>query len=101
MIIYNVTTKIHHSIADEWLQWVKEIHSKDILNTECFTDFKILKLLETDEVEGPTYAVQYHAESKALYNRYIEKFSVEMRNAAFAKWGDKFLSFRSVMQIVD
>ena len=101
MIIYNVTTKVHNSIADEWLQWVKDIHTKDILNTGCFNDFKIVKLLETDETEGPTYAIQYHAESKALYNRYIEKFSVEMRNAAFTKWGDKFLSFKSVMQIVD
>ena len=101
MIIYNVTTKVHNSIADEWLQWVKDIHTKDILNTGCFNDFKIVKLLETDETEGPTYAIQYHAESKALYNRYIENFSVEMRNAAFTKWGDKFLSFKSVMQIVD
>jgi hypothetical protein len=101
MIIYNVTTKVHNSIADEWLQWVKDVHVKDILNTGCFTDFKIVKLLETDETEGPTYAVQFYAESKALYNRYIEKFSTQMRNAAFSKWGDKFLSFRSVMQIVD
>lgn len=101
MIIYNVTTKVHNSIADEWFQWVKEVHVKDILNTECFNKFTIVKLLETDDTEGPTYAVQYHAESKALYNRYIEKYSIEMRNKAFAKWGDKFLSFRSVMQIVD
>jgi hypothetical protein len=101
MIIYNVTTKVHNSIADEWLQWVKDVHVKDILNTGCFNDYKIVQLLETDETEGPTYAVQYHTESKALYNRYIEKFSAEMRNTAFAKWGDKFLSFRSVMQIVD
>ena len=101
MIIYNVTTKVHSSIADDWLQWVKEEHVKDILNTECFNNFTIVKLLETDETEGPTYAVQFHAESKSLYNRYIEKFAAEMRNKAFAKWGDKFLSFRSVMQIVD
>ena len=101
MIIYNVTTKVHNSISEEWLQWLKNVHTKDVLNTGCFTDFKIVKLLETDETEGPTFAVQYHAESKALYNLYIEKFSAEMRDACFAKWGDKFLSFRSVMQIVE
>jgi hypothetical protein len=101
MIIYNVTIKVHHSIHNEWLQWLKEIHVLDIMQTACFTSFKIVKLLEVDEVEGPTYAVQYFAESKALYNQYIEKFSVEMRNRSFAKWGDKFIAFRSVMQIVD
>ncbi len=101
MILYNVTIKVQHSIHKEWLQWLKEIHVHDIMQTECFSSFKILQLLEIDEAEGPTYAVQYFAESKALYNLYIEKFSKQMRDNSFAKWGDKFIAFRSVMQIVD
>ncbi len=101
MILYNVTIKVHSSIHNEWLVWLKEEHIKEIMQTECFSSFKILKLLEIDETEGPTYAVQYFAESKALYNIYIEKFSAEIRNHSFTKWGDKFIAFRSVMQIVD
>ncbi len=101
MILYNVTIKVHYSIHNEWLQWLKETHVPDVMQTECFSDFKILRLLEVDEVEGPTYAIQYFAESKALYNLYIEKFATEMRNRSFANWGDKFIAFRSVMQIVD
>jgi predicted ATP-dependent Lon-type protease len=101
MILYNVTIKVHHSIHTEWLQWLKQEHVPEVMQTNCFTDFKILRLLEIDEVEGPTYAIQYFAESKALYNLYIEKFAIEMRNRSFAKWGDKFIAFRSVMQIVD
>ena len=101
MIIYNITTKVHHSIATEWLQWLKEIHAKEVMESYCFTEFKIVKLLEVDEDEGPTYAVQFFAESKALYNSYIEKFAEEMRRRSFEKWEDKFISIRSVMQIVD
>ncbi len=101
MIIYNITTKVHHSIATEWLKWLKDIHVKDVMETNSFTKYKIVKLLEVDEAEGPTFAVQFSAESKALYNRYIEKFSGEMRRRSFEKWGDKFISIRSVMQIVD
>jgi Domain of unknown function (DUF4286) len=101
MIIYNVTIKVHSDIHNEWVQWLKKEHVPDIMQTKCFSDFKILKLLEVDEAEGPTYAIQYFAESKALYNIYIEKFAGEMRNQSFAKWGDKFIAFRSVMQIVD
>ncbi|MEI2737728.1 MAG: DUF4286 family protein [Chitinophagaceae bacterium] len=26
MIIYNVTIKVEHSIADQWLTWLKEEH---------------------------------------------------------------------------
>jgi hypothetical protein len=100
MIIYNVTTKVHHSIATEWLAWLKDVHVKEILDTGCFTDFKIVKLLEIDEEEGPTYALQLSADSKAIYNQYVEKFAGKMRQQAFIKWGDKFISIRSVMQIV-
>ena len=101
MIIYNITTKVHHSIAPEWLQWLKIIHVKDVMGSGCFTEFKIVKLLEVDEEDGPTYAIQFFAESKALYNLYVENFSGEMRKRSFDKWGDKFISIRSVMQIVN
>ena len=101
MIIYNVTTKVRSDIANDWLQWLKDVHVKEILDTGCFTDFKIVKLLEIDEQEGPTYALQLSADSKAIYNQYIEKFAAKMRQHAFNKWGDKFISIRSVMQIVE
>ena len=101
MIIYNITTKVHHGIAADWLQWLKEIHVKDVMQSECFTKYRIVKLLEVDEADGPTYAIQFFAESKGLYNLYIEKFAGEMRNRSFTKWGDKFISIRSVMQIVE
>lgn len=101
MIIYNVTVKVHSSINEAWLQWLKEVHAPDVMATDCFTDYKIVRLLEIDDSEGPTYAVQYNAESKSLYNRYVEKYAPEMRKRSFEKWGDKFIAFRSVMQIVD
>jgi hypothetical protein len=100
MIIYNVTIKVEHSIADKWLRWLQQEHIPDIIATGCFTHAAILRLLEVDELDGPTYAVQYHAESKALYNRYIAEFSGEMRKKGEDKWGNKFIAFRSVMQLV-
>ena len=101
MIIYNVTVKVQEHIHNEWLHWLMEIHAPDVMQTECFTDYKIVRLLETDDSEGPTYAIQYNAESKSLYNRYIENHASEMRRRSFEKWGDQFIAFRSVMQIVD
>jgi len=101
MIIYNVTIKVHESIKAPWLQWLKEEHIPDVISTGCFTHAVILQLMEIDTSEGPTYAVQYHAESKGLYNNYIENHAAAMRQKGYEKWGDKFIAFRSVMQVVN
>ena len=100
MIIYNVTTKVSHAIAADWLAWLKAEHIPDLVNTGCFTHAVILHLVEADDEEGITYAVQYHAESRALYNRYMEQFAAAMRKKALDKWGDKVISFRTLMQLV-
>jgi hypothetical protein len=100
MIVYNVTVKMHPSIASEWLQWMQDEHIPDMLRTNCFTAYTILRLIDIDESEGPTYAIQYQAESKADYNRYIELHSGEMRRRSFEKWGDAFIAFRTVMEVV-
>ncbi|HPH84312.1 MAG TPA: DUF4286 family protein [Ferruginibacter sp.] len=101
MIIYNVTIKVETGIAAEWLNWLQKEHIPEVIETGCFTRATVLKLLEVDETEGPTFAVQYFAESKALYNQYIEKFAPLMREKSFEKWGNRFIAFRSVMQVVN
>ncbi len=101
MFIYNVTSKIDHSISEAWLQWIQQEHIPDIIATGCFSKATVLRLLEVDDSEGPTYAIQYAAESKASYNRYIEKFAPVMRQKAIDKWGNKFIAFRSFMQVVE
>ncbi len=101
MIVYNVTVKVEWLIAEAWLRWLKEEHIPDIISTGCFTHASILRLIETDDTEGPSYAVQYFAESKALYNAYIENHSAAMRQKAIDKWGGKFIAFRSALQVVN
>ena len=100
MIIYNVTIKVEHAIASEWLTWLKEEHIPEIIATGCFTKATILHLIETDDSEGTTYAVQYHALTKVMYNQYIEQFADNMRKKGADKWGNRFIAFRTVMEVV-
>lgn len=101
MIIYNVTIKVEPSIATEWLEWLKREHIPDVTGTGCFTHATTLHMLEADETDGITYAVQYHANSKEEYQRYIENFADEMRQKALTKWGNRFIAFRTVMRVVN
>jgi len=101
MIIYNVTIKVDTSIADAWLPWLLHEHIPEVMQTGCFSSNRVVRLLEVDDSEGPTYAIQYNAESKADYNRYIQLHAATLRDRSYEKWGDRFIAFRSVMQVVE
>lgn len=101
MLIYNVTIKVDRSIAGAWLQWMFDEHLPDVMRTGCFSNYRLVRLLEIDDSEGPTYAAQYHAESKADYNRYTELYAPELRRRSIDKWGDRFITFRSLMEVVE
>lgn len=100
MLIYNVTTKVAASIATPWLQWMQQEHLPAVMATGCFTAFSMARLLEVDDSEGPTYAVQYHAVERPDYERYIAQHAERLRKDAFEKWGNGFISFRSLMEVV-
>lgn len=101
MYIYNVTIKLTWSIHEDWLKWMQEKHLNDVMATECFTRYQFVRLLDIDEEDGPTYAIQYYCDSKALYNLYIEKFAPKLRQDGTNLFGNQFIGFRSLMQIVD
>jgi hypothetical protein len=101
MFIYNITTKVGWNINDAWVGWMMQEHMPLLLNTNCFTRYQLLKLHEQDDEEGPTYVAQYFTESKALYNRYIELYADKMFKETINKWGDNFISFRTLLEIID
>ena len=101
MFVYNVTIKVLDVIKNDWLAWLKEEHIPDVLGTGCFSTAIILHLLETDDSEGPTYAIQFHAASMDDYTRYLNEFSGIMRQRSFDRWGDKFIAFRTIMEVVN
>jgi hypothetical protein len=101
MFVYNVTIKVKHEIHEPWLSWLMDEHIPEVMETGCFSGNRVLRLLEMDEAEGVTYTVQYEAESKAQYNHYINKFAPLLRDKSFKQWGDAFIAFRTIMQIVN
>lgn len=101
MLIYNVTTKVSWKIHEAWVAWMKEKHIPEVMEKGCFTQYRFARLLETDETEGPTYTIQYYAEGREPYQRYIEFHAPALRKDALDTWGDQFIGFRSLMELVN
>jgi hypothetical protein len=100
MIVYNITIKIAPAIHHDWLRWQREEHIRDIMATGLFRDWKMFRLLEQDESDGITYVVQFFADSAAAYEKYLADHALLLREKSFERWGDQFIAFRSVMELV-
>lgn len=99
-IIYNITLKVERGIEQVWLQWLIDDYAPGIITTNCFTKFTLLKLLEFDDAEGSTYALQFSTASLEDYERYRKNFAEDFQEKAFSRWQQKMISFGTVMQVV-
>jgi hypothetical protein len=100
-IVYNTTIKIGPQIEKEWIDWQKNEHIPEVMATGLFSDYKFFRLLEQDETEGVTYVIQYFSSSIEYYKKYIAEFETLLNEKSFAKWRDQFVSFHTVMEIVN
>jgi hypothetical protein len=100
MIVYNMTVKVNVAIAPQWLHWLHETHAPELLATGCFWKYHVLHLLETDDTEGPTYAVQFYANTMADYETYRARFAAIFQQKAMDTWGNGFVSFGTLMQVL-
>ncbi len=100
-IVYSITTKVSQEIASRWLLWMQEEHIPAILNTGYFSAHQLLQLLDQDDSEGPTYSLQLTAQSRVQYNTYIQQCAPTLREEAFRQWGNQFISFRSILEVVN
>lgn len=100
MLIFNITTKVDAAIAVDWLQWMQAEYLPAIMATGCFKGHTIVRLLDIDDSDGPTYAVQYKAENKAAYDWYISEHAAAFRQKSHQKWSNRVISFNTLMEVV-
>ncbi|MFM1961541.1 MAG: hypothetical protein RLZZ172_386 [Bacteroidota bacterium] len=100
MIIYNITYAVPHLIREAWLEWMYTEHIPEILATGCFQRHNLLQLMEVDESEFRTYALQFHAKEESDYRNYLQQFAKQLRSRAADKWGEQVIGFRTLMSVL-
>jgi len=99
MLLYNVTTIIEDSSAERWLQWMKDIHIPQVMQTGLFVSSRLLKVIDSPN-EGITYCIQYITEDMDNYLKYQDKYAP----AQFAQVNENFknqqVSFTSLMEYI-
>ncbi|MBK7445563.1 MAG: DUF4286 family protein [Ignavibacteria bacterium] len=100
MILYNVTVNIDDSVHDEWLEWMRSKHIPDVLSTGLFTESKLYRIRTENEEEENTYSIQYFLRSMDDYKIYQKEYAEKLQFEHTEKFKDKFVAFRTIMELV-
>lgn len=101
MTIYNITTQVSWSIHDEWKKWMLDIRVPQMLELGIFHQHQLVRLLETDEAEGPTYALQLYVDENSSINDFKMQHQQTFDREEKRLWGDQLFSFTSLMEVIN
>jgi hypothetical protein len=100
MIIYNETVNVNIPVHDLWMKWLQEEHLPEIMATNTFYDVKIYQLITVDDIDGPTYSIQFYAKSMKEYYLFIKEFDTDLRSKSAQKWGNEIFSFKTTLKSI-
>ncbi len=100
MILYNVTVILETDVENDWLAWMRTEHIPEVMASGCFSASRMLKVLDSPN-EGVTYCMQYIADTMEQYECYKNQFAPALQAASMAKFENKFVAYRTLMEAVN
>ncbi|MHB1921139.1 MAG: DUF4286 family protein [Chitinophagaceae bacterium] len=100
MFIYNVTIQVGRRIQLQWLDWTKKVYIPEILATGTFHDFRICELLEQENPDGITYAIQFFSDSLENYQTFQKEYAGVIQEKARRLFGQNSIGFCTLMKVV-
>jgi hypothetical protein len=99
--IYNVTIVVNPVVETRWLQWMKEEHIPEVMETGMFTSFIFTQVFPEQEQDHPSYSVQYRAIDLESIKLYMQMYAGALREKSAKAWGEHALAFRTVLEVLD
>jgi hypothetical protein len=100
MILYNVTSSVDPEVAEEWLAFMRDVHMPDIMATGYFVKSQLLRLLN-EEDDGYTYAAQFYCLNVEQLDEYQETLAPGLRADLETRFPGQYVSFRTVLEVID
>ena len=99
MIIYNVTVSVEESIKADWLKWMQTEHIPEVMASGVFTKAQINRVIVQTDSDN-TFAITYTCSSMKELHQYQVKFAPELQQKHVARYGDKAVAFRTLMEVI-
>jgi len=100
MLLYNVTVGVDKDAEEEWLQYMREKHIRDVLDTGLFVEYKMYRVLHDQEDGTISYSVQYFARSIEDIQKYLEVFAPALVEEHRRKFQNRHVAFMTLLDEV-
>ncbi|NLR92844.1 MULTISPECIES: DUF4286 family protein [Flammeovirga] len=99
MIIYNLSFHVEDEVLPSWKQWMNSFFIPAVMKSECFTQYKLMKLLsEKAEQAGTNFALMLDVDNLVQVDKFMRQHEMELHTALKNKFGEKVSQFRTVLR---
>lgn len=98
MIVYSVTVAIDDSVEQDWIQWMKEVHIPDVMNTGMFVDFRFCKVFPHQPEDPISYNITYRCKDMETYEAYQRDHAPALQEDHTKRYSGKFAAFRTILE---
>jgi hypothetical protein len=100
MVLYNVTVSIDREIEQEWLEWMRQLHIPQVMETGCFLESRISKI-PGEEDGGSANSCLYLAPTSEKLDEYHAKYAQALQQDHAQRYGGKFAAFRTNLTVIE
>ena len=98
MLLYNSTYNIDINEAQDFLNWIQNVHIQKVMITGFPKSFKVLKLLTEIDNGGVTYSVQYNFNSKDGFEVFENDYLDDLHDEVDKRYRGKYVHFASLLE---
>jgi len=101
MIIYNITMNIDESIHEQWMDWMRNVFIKQMLETAHFSAARLVKVLVQEEMGGLTYSAQFETDSRNTLENFYQKDHDRLLGEGHKLFASKMLVFATELAVLE
>lgn len=99
-MVYIVSIRIDADIADDWKQWMEEVHVPDVMETGCFASAAMARDADRDSEERRAYRIVYRAHSREAYEEYVAAHADALQADHTERYRGQFEASRQLLPVV-
>jgi hypothetical protein len=100
MLLYNVTFHVALEVVEPFRNYLEKKHLPEIQESKAIIDYKLLRLLQQDETEAVTFALQYFLHDAGTYHHHISVMDVSLKTDLSERFGENVLYFCTLMETI-